>query len=208
MTTTTLDSIIATNVDGIINGTNREIVDENSNKNATAISVQRDLIAGEVSKAIGARKVFSKELLDANDDGIIHIHDLDYAISPGMINCCLPNFRDMLMNGTVINGVMIETPKSLRTAVSVLAQIAFSISGSQYGGQSVNNFPDVLAPFVRRSFHKTRTMLKNMPEFTDKSDNTLDAAAWKLTRKEISESLQGLQSVSYTHLTLPTTPYV
>lgn len=193
MTTTTLDSIIATNVDGIINGTNREIVDENSNKNATAISVQRDLIAGEVSKAIGAHKVFSKKLLDANDDGIIHIHDLDYAISPGMINCCLPNFRDMLMNGTVINGVMIETPKSLRTAVSVLAQIAFSISGSQYGGQSVNNFPDVLAPFVRRSFHKTRTMLKNMPEFTDKSDNALDAAAWKLTRKEISESLQGLQ---------------
>lgn len=178
-------------INGIINGTNNLVIDENSNKNSSTINVQRDLIAGEVSKLIGLRKWVPADVIDAHNRGVIHIHDADYFLSPGQINCCLPNFRDMLLNGTVINGVAIESPKSFHTACTILTQIIASISGNQYGGQSVNDFPDVLAPFVRRSWKKHYTFVKNLPGKHDETE--CDELAWKLTKKEIRDGLQTIQ---------------
>lgn len=186
-TTETLENTI----NGIINGTNNLIIDENSNKNSSTINVQRDLIAGEVSKLIGLHKWVPADVIDAHNQGIIHIHDADYFLSPGQINCCLPNFRDMLLNGTVINGVAIESPKSFHTACTILTQIIAAISGNQYGGQSVNDFPDVLAPFVRRSWKKHYTFLKTLPGKHDETD--CEELAWKLTKKEIRDGLQTIQ---------------
>lgn len=184
---------IESKIQSIVDGTGKEIVDENSNKNSSTIAVQRDLFAGEVSKEIGAKKYFPKEVLDAHEKGIIHIHDLDYAISPGMMNCCLPNFKDMLTNGTVINGVAIEPPHSFQVACTVFTQIIACISSSQYGGQSANNFPEILAPFVERSREKTRAFLRDLPLYAHAGEDEINEAAEKMVEKEIADGLQTIQ---------------
>lgn len=111
---------------------NEDIIQENSNKNPTVVSVQRDYIAGEVSKDIARRYMFTPEMMKAHDDGIIHIHDLDYIAMPEH-NCCLVNLEDMFSAGTVINNTTIETPKSFLTACTVASQIAACVSSCQYG---------------------------------------------------------------------------
>ena len=126
-TNTTDDDII-----GLIKGTNKDAIKENSNKNAQKASTQRDLIAGEVSKDIARRKLIPAHIIHAHDMGIIHYHDMDYAIQ-GLPNCCLVNLKDMLQNGTVINGKLIESPNSFRTACTVATQIMAQISSGQYG---------------------------------------------------------------------------
>ena len=115
---TTDDSILS-----LIKNSNKEVMEENSNKNATAASTQRDLIAGEVSKD--------------HEDGILHFHDADYFVQP-IFNCCLINIQDMLDNGTVMNGKLIESPKSFQVACTVMTQIISAVASSQYGGQSVD----------------------------------------------------------------------
>lgn len=118
-------------VEGILNLTNKEVLEENSNKQSLLNSTQRDLMAGEVSKVI-ARQIIPKHLINAHDNGEIKIHDMDYFANP-MHNCELINLKDMFTNGTVINKKMIETPKSLRTAMTVATQVLAQVASSQYG---------------------------------------------------------------------------
>ena len=145
---TTDESIIA-----LTNRTNKDVMEENSNKNGILVSTQRDLIAGEVSKDLTRRVLLPERITKAHDEGVLHFHDLDYFLQP-IHNCCLINIGDMLDNGTVMNGKMIETPKSFQVACTVTTQIIAAVASSQYGGQSV----DIrhLAPYVRKSEEKLR----------------------------------------------------
>ena len=117
---------------GLINLTNKDVLEENSNKNSKIAATQRDLIAGEVSKDIARRKIIPAHIVQAHDECAIHYHDADYAISP-IFNCCLINLEDMLDNGTVINEKMVETPKSFETACTVATQIIAQVASNQYG---------------------------------------------------------------------------
>lgn len=151
---TELDKII----EGIVDGTNEEAINENSNKNAYIASTQRDLMAGEYSKDYSRRNLLPANILYAHDEGIIHMHDLDYFMQH-IHNCCLVNLKDMLQNGTVINRKMIEKPKSLQTACTIATQAVQQIANGQYGGQTISLAH--LAPFVRISFNKYIEKYKN-----------------------------------------------
>ena len=118
---------------GLLDSSNREVLDENSNKNGKLISTQRDLIAGEVSKDIAKRKLIPSYIVEAHESGAIHYHDMDYAIQKGCFNCCLINLEDMLQNGTVINKKLVEPPKSFSTACTVATQIIAQIASGQFG---------------------------------------------------------------------------
>ena len=180
-TNTTDDDII-----GLIKGTNKDAINENSNKNAAKASTQRDLIAGEVSKDIARRKLIPAHIIHAHDMGIIHYHDMDYAIQ-GLPNCCLVNLKDMLEKGTVINGKLIETPNSFRTACTVATQIMAQISSGQYGGQTMT--VTHLAPFVRKSRERYYMMLKDTITSVDELNKVVDI----LTNKEIEDGCQVIQ---------------
>lgn len=129
---TTDDSIMS-----LIHQSNKDVMEENSNKNAYIASTQRDLIAGEVSKDLTRRVLLPEEISKAHEDGVLHFHDADYFIQP-IFNCCLINIGDMLDNGTVMNGKLIESPKSFQVACTVMTQIIAAVASSQYGGQSVD----------------------------------------------------------------------
>ena len=157
---TTDDSILA-----LIGNTNKDVMEENSNKNAVVASTQRDLIAGEVSRDLTRRVLLPEKISKAHDEGILHFHDSDYYLQP-IFNCCLINIGDMLDNGTVINGKLIESPKSFQVACTVMTQIIASVASSQYGGQSV----DIkhLGKYLRKSREKyTRNYLS---KYGDKVD--------------------------------------
>ena len=143
---TTDDSIL-----GLIKHTNDKLMKENSNKNAVVNSTQRDLIAGEVSKDISRRILLPAHIVQAHDNGILHMHDMDYLMQP-MINCCVFNLKDMLDNGTVINGKMIESPRSFQKACTIMTQIMAQVASGQYGGQSVN--VKHLGKYLRRTYDK------------------------------------------------------
>ena len=132
---------------------NEEVKQENSNKNPTVNSVQRDYMAGEVSKDITKRILLPQDIVEAHEQGIIHFHDADY-FAQHMHNCDLVNLEDMLQNGTVISGTMIEKPHSFSTACNIATQIIAQVASSQYGGQSISLTH--LAPFVDVSRHKIR----------------------------------------------------
>lgn len=188
----------------LIASKNFEVQDENSNKNAFIVSTQRDLIAGEISKDISKRKLLSSDLLEAHEEGAIHIHDLDYLIQP-MFNCCLVNLKDMLDNGTVINGKMIDSPKSFQVACTVTTQIIAQVASSQYGGQSINGIDRILAPYVRKSYQKYyQQALLEQEEIYHLKPNEKAASeiAWKRTRKEVKD---GVQTIQYQINTLMTT---
>lgn len=117
---------------GLIRGTDEELINENSNKNARNASTQRDLMAGEVSKSIVRRKVLPTEFVEAHDSGIVHWHDMDYTIQP-ILNCCLINMKEVLDNGTVINGHGVDSPKSFKTACNIATQVMAQVASGQYG---------------------------------------------------------------------------
>lgn len=121
----------------LIRNANKDVMEENSNKNALAAATQRDLIAGEVSKDLTKRILLPEKISKAHEDGILHFHDADYFVQP-IFNCCLINIGDMLDNGTVMNAKMIESPKSFQVACTVVTQIIAAVACSQYGGQSVD----------------------------------------------------------------------
>ena len=125
---TTDDSILS-----LIRNANKEVMEENSNKNAVIASTQRDLIAGEVSKDLTRRILLPEKISKAHDEGVLHFHDADYFIQP-IFNCCLVNIGDMLDNGTVMNGKLIESPKSFQVACTIITQIIAAVASSQYGG--------------------------------------------------------------------------
>ena len=180
---------------GLIELTNEEVMNENSNKNAMMASTQRDLIAGEVSKDISRRKKLPSRIVQAHDEGILHFHDMDYFMQ-SIFNCCLINIKDMLDNGTAINGRMIETPKSFQVACTVMTQIIAQVASSQYGGQSV----DIrhLGKYLRRSREKYKLLLKDTIADQDELQKTVDA----LLKKELQS---GVQTIQYQINTLMTT---
>ena len=154
---TTDDSILS-----LIQNRNKDVMEENSNKNATVASTQRDLIAGEVSKDLTKRILLPEKISKAHDEGVLHFHDADYFLQP-IFNCCLINIKDMLDNGTVMNGKLIESPKSFQVACTVMTQVIAAVASSQYGGQSV----DVrhLGKYLERPYNKFKT--KITAEFGD-----------------------------------------
>lgn len=189
---------------GLLERTNEAILDENSNKDAAIVSTQRDLIAGEVSKDIARRKLIPADIVQAHDSGAIHFHDMDYIIQP-MFNCCLINLKDMLDNGTVINGKKIDSPKSFQVACTVTTQIIAQVASGQYGGQSINGVDRILAPYVRKSYDKyLQYVLEEQREIYGIEPNMEKAkeVAWKRTKKEVKD---GIQTIQYQINTLMTT---
>ena len=180
---------------------NEEVKQENSNKNPTVNSVQRDYMAGEVSKDITRRFLLPQDIVEAHENGIIHFHDSDY-FSQQMHNCCLVNLENMLQNGTVISGTMIEKPHSFSTACNIATQIIAQIASSQYGGQSISL--SHLAPFVDVSRHRFRREVRK--EFESAgitlNEEQLNSVAESRVLEEIN---RGVQMIQYQVITLMTT---
>lgn len=165
---------------------NAEVMDENSNKNAVIASTQRDLIAGEVSKDIAKRKIIPADLVQAHEEGSIHIHDMDYIIQP-MFNCCLVNMQDMLDKGTVVNGKLIESPKSFQVACNVMTQIIAQIASNQYGGQSIDI--SCLSKYLRRSYEKNIDLALKVIGDVEVADKMAEA----MTQKDLESGIQTIQ---------------
>ena len=183
----------------LIECNNEDIKQENSNKNPTVNSVQRDYMAGEVSKDIASRILLPREIIDAHNEGIIHFHDMDY-YAQHMHNCDLVNLEDMLQNGTVISGTMIDRPRSFSTACNIATQIIAQVASNQYGGQSITLTH--LAPFVDVSRRRIRTeLIEELGEFGLTQKN-LERIVEKRVREEIE---RGVQTIQYQVVTLMTT---
>lgn len=190
---TTDDSILS-----LIKNSNKDVMEENSNKNATAASTQRDLIAGEVSKDLTKRLLLPEKIAKAHEKGILHFHDADYFVQP-IFNCCLINIQDMLDNGTVMNGKLIESPKSFQVACTVMTQIISAVASSQYGGQSVDL--KHLGKYLRKSHDKYEKAIRE--HFGDQFD---DETVEKLVQDRLQDELRsGVQTIQYQINTLMTT---
>ena len=190
---TTDDSIMS-----LIQNSNKDVMEENSNKNAYIASTQRDLIAGEVSKDLTKRLLLPEHIVEAHEKGAIHFHDMDYFVQT-IFNCCLINIKDMFENGTVMNGKYIETPKSFQVACTVMTQIISAVASSQYGGQSV----DIrhLGKYLRISRKKYEDRYKEM--YGDKMDPYIIE---NLVNDRLNDELRsGVQTIQYQINTLMTT---
>lgn len=180
---------------------NEEVKQENSNKNPTVNSVQRDYMAGEVSKDITKRFLLPEDIVHAHEQGIIHFHDSDY-FAQHMHNCCLVNLEDMLQNGTVISETAIETPKSFSTACNIATQSIAQIASSQYGGQSISLAH--LAPFVDVSRQKFRHIVRE--EFEESGVEATDDQINKVAELRVLDEIKkGVQMIQYQVITLMTT---
>lgn len=180
---------------------NEEVLQENSNKNPTVNSVQRDYMAGEVSKDITKRFLLPEDIVRAHEQGIIHFHDSDY-FAQHMHNCCLVNLDDMLQNGTVISETMIDTPKSFSTACNIATQSIAQIASSQYGGQSISLAH--LAPFVNVSRMKFRRQVKE--EFEKSGINCTEEQINNVAELRVKDEIKrGVQMIQYQVITLMTT---
>ena len=190
---TTDESILS-----LIKNSNKELAEENSNKSTSLASTQRDYIAGEVSRDLTRRILLPEKISKAHEEGILHFHDADYFVQP-IFNCCLINIEDMLDNGTVMNGKMIESPKSFQVACTVMTQIIAAVASNQYGGQSVDI--SHLGKYVRKTKEK----------FYDQIEPDIKK---KLTKKDVDEMVMdrlkteikaGVQTIQYQINTLMTT---
>lgn len=190
---TTDDSIMS-----LIKNSNKDVMEENSNKNAIVASTQRDLIAGEVSKDLTKRILLPEKISKAHEQGILHFHDADYFLQ-SIFNCCLINIGDMLDNGTVMNGKLIESPKSFQVACTVMTQIISAVASSQYGGQSVNI--KHLGKYLRLSRDKYANHYREL--YGDKiSPEMID----NLVADRLNDELRsGVQTIQYQINTLMTT---
>lgn len=185
---------------GIIDGTNKAALNENSNKTKSLVSTSRDLISEEVSKDISLRMKLPPHIAQAHQEGIIHIHDLGHYLN-NSFNCCLVNLDDMLQNGTVINGKMVEKPHSFRTACTIATQIIAQVASGQFGGQTVSI--SHLAPFVRISEEKIRAEVEDewigvrecdsSPSFQSMVDKEIDTIVKKRLKKEVADGVQTFQ---------------
>lgn len=183
----------------VAGGTDEDLRDENSNKNVATASTQRDMIAGEASKDIAMRHMLPPHVVQAHKDGLIHFHDLDYAVQR-IFNCCLVDLRGPFKDGTVINKKMIETPKSFRTACTVATQIVQQVACGQYGGQTISLAH--LAPYVRVSYEKIKNQVReelfgdDVPLASPTKlcgNREVEHIAKKRLRKEIEDGLQTIQ---------------
>lgn len=193
---TTDDKILS-----LIESNNEEVKQENSNKNPSVVSVQRDYMAGEVSKDLTMRELLPSEVVTAHDEGIIHFHDADY-YAQHMHNCDLVNLEDMLQNGTVISGTMIEKPHSFSTACNIATQIIAQVASCQYGGQSISlahlaPFVDVSRKKIRRQVYVELETMGARPE-----DRIINQIVEKRLRDEVA---RGVQTIQYQVVTLMTT---
>ena len=192
------DSILS-----LVRNSNKETMEENSNKNAYLAATQRDLIAGEVSKDIADRLMLPDRVVKAHNDGVLHFHDKDYFIQP-IHNCCLVNIGDMLDNGTVMNGKMIESPKSFQVACTVTTQIIAAVASNQYGGQSI----DVrhLGKYLRKTYEKIYE--KRYSRYIEKGYSKEEAderAKEDAIERRAEELASGVQTIQYQINTLMTT---
>lgn len=188
---TTDESILS-----LIRNENKELAEENSNKNTMLASTQRDYIAGEVSRDISQRILLPERIVKAHKDGVLHFHDLDYFIQP-IFNCCLINIKDILDNGTVMNGKMIESPKSFQVACTVTTQVIAAVASNQYGGQSVSI--KHLGKYLKRSEDKFR---KELSPLFENNNETLE----KVVSIRLKDELKaGVQTIQYQINTLMTT---
>ena len=183
---------------GLIRNENKELAEENSNKNTMLASTQRDYIAGEVSRDLTRRILLPEKITKAHEDGILHFHDADYFIQP-IFNCCLINIADMLDNGTVMNGKMIESPKSFQVACTITTQIIAAVASNQYGGQSVDL--KHLGKYLRKSHDKFEKELKEQYEGKLSDDMIEELVQLRLK----SELASGVQTIQYQINTLMTT---
>ena len=185
----------------LIECNNEDVKQENSNKNPTINSVQRDYMAGEVSKDVSARLLLPSDVVQAHREGIIHFHDMDY-YAQHMHNCDLVNLEDMLQNGTVISGTMIEKPKSFSTACNIATQIIAQVASNQYGGQSISLTH--LAPFVEVSRKAIARELQKECEIANVKMEQADFE--KIVEKRVRKEIQkGVQTIQYQVVTLMTT---
>ena len=190
---TTDESILS-----LIKNSNKDVMEENSNKNARIASTQRDLIAGEVSKDLTKRMLLPEKISKAHEDGILHFHDADYFLQP-IFNCCLINISDMFENGTVMNGKLIESPKSFQVACTIMTQIIAAVASSQYGGQSVEI--KHLGKYLRKSYDKFKARLED--KYKGKiSDEEIENIVQDRLKEELAA---GVQTIQYQINTLMTT---
>mgnify|MGYP002568155902 FL=1 len=183
---------------GLIRNENKELAEENSNKNTMLASTQRDYIAGEVSRDLTNRLLLPEKIVKAHKDGVLHFHDADYFVQP-IFNCCLINIGDMLDNGTVMNGKLIESPKSFQVACIVMTQIIASVASNQYGGQSVNL--KHLGKYLRKSYNKYKKQIEE--KYKGKlSGSTIEELVDARVRHELEA---GVQTIQYQINTLMTT---
>lgn len=182
----------------LIKNKNKFLSEENSNKNAMLVSTQRDLIAGEVSKDLTKRLLLPEKIVKAHEDAVLHFHDMDYYLQ-SLFNCCLINIGDMLDNGTIMNGKLIESPKSFQVACTVMTQIIASVASNQYGGQSID--VSHLAKYIRRTYKKYVHSI--IAEFGNElTGETISRLAESRTRDEVKA---GVQTIQYQINTLMTT---
>lgn len=193
---TTDDTILS-----LIESNNEEVKQENSNKNPSVVSVQRDYMAGEVSKDLAMRELLPQDVVNAHKEGLIHFHDADY-YAQHMHNCDLVNLDDMLQNGTVISGTMIEKPHSFSTACNIATQIIAQVASSQYGGQSISLAH--LAPFIDISRKKIRKQVEKELEFIG-SEAQPDKVSELVETRLREEVARGVQTIQYQVVTLMTT---
>lgn len=183
---------------GLIRNENKELAEENSNKNTMLASTQRDYIAGEVSRDLTNRLLLPEKIVKAHQNGVLHFHDADYFVQP-IFNCCLINIGDMLDNGTVMNGKLIESPKSFQVACIVMTQIIASVASNQYGGQSVNL--KHLGKYLRKSYNKYKKQIEE--KYKGKlSGSTIEELVDARVRHELEA---GIQTIQYQINTLMTT---
>ena len=185
---TTDDSIL-----GLLDRSNEDVLNENSNKNGILASTQRDLVAGEVSKDMSRRKLIPAHIVHAHDEGVLHYHDMDYAMQP-IHNCMLINLEDMLTNGTVINNKLVESPKSFGTACTIVTQIIAQIASAQYGGNTITI--KHIAPFLRVSYNKYLNKYKQK--------YSLEMAEELAKERMMEELKSGIQTIRYQLSTLHT----
>ena len=183
---------------GLIRNENKELAEENSNKNTMLASTQRDYIAGEVSRDLTKRMLLPEKISKAHEEGILHFHDADYFIQP-IVNCCLIDIGNMLDNGTVMNGKMIESPKSFQVACTVTTQIIAAVASNQYGGQSVDMIH--LGKYLRKSYNKFKKEIEEKYGDKLKSDIIEDLVQTRLK----AELKAGVQTIQYQINTLMTT---
>ncbi len=190
---TTDESILS-----LLRNTNKELAEENSNKNTVIAATQRDYIAGEVSRDLTRRMLLPEHISKAHDDGVLHFHDADYFVQP-IFNCCLINIGDMLANGTVMNGKMIESPKSFQVACTIVTQIIACVASNQYGGQSVDI--SHLGKYLRKSYEKFKAQLSKRY-----GDSLSDEQIEQIVNDRLRDELRsGVQTIQYQINTLMTT---
>ena len=183
---------------GLIRNENKELAEENSNKNTLLASTQRDYIAGEVSRDLTRRLLLPEKIAKADAEGVLHFHDADYFVQP-IFNCCLVNISDMLDNGTVMNGKMIESPKSFQVACTVTTQIIAAVASNQYGGQSVDL--KHLGKYLRKSYNKFKSEIEK--KYKGKlSDKIIEDLVQDRLKAELKA---GVQTIQYQINTLMTT---